>query len=484
MHKRINLPIILIICSRIFLIISFAFLLCAFVSWLYNEEIWVFLSSAAISSFLSGFTFYFYKRKKTPLQKIRQREAFLTVSIAWLCMGLIGSVPYLLSGSIPSFIDALFESISGFTTTGSSILSDIESLPKSILFWRSLTHWIGGIGIIVLVIIIMPKLQVGGYRLFTLESSLQEKIKPRTIAVGYRLLYIYLFLTFLEVLLLLAGNMNFYESLCHSFGTIATGGFSPKNSSIGDYSPYIQYIITVFMFLGGTNFLIHYYTLHRQTLKVKSNQEFKLYSFFILLIGTIISLSLFFDMGKNLETSFREGFFQVVSIITCTGYATADYMLWPQYAWILIFFAMFLGGSTGSTAGGIKILRHLVFFKNISRTFRQIVHPKAILEIRVNNKTINEESNTSILSFMMLYLVIFLSASISLRLIGLPNKEAFSAIATSMAGIGPGLGEIGPAGNFSLLPNSAKIILCFTMLLGRLEIYPLLILFSRIFWKR
>ncbi len=239
-----------------------------------------------------------------------------------------------------------------------------------------MTHWIGGIGIIVLVIIVMPTLQIGGYHLFTLESSLQEKIQPKIKAVGNRLLLIYIGLTFIEIVLLKLGGMNLFESVCHAFGTISTGGFSPKNTSIADYSAYIQYVIMVFMLLSGTNFVIHYYLIKRDFHKIKVNEEFKFYFFVVLLIGLVITSILFFKMNKPFEESFREGFFQVISIITCTGFASADYLLWPEYAWIIILFAMFLGGSTGSTAGGIKMARHLIVFKNIDRIFRQSVYPK------------------------------------------------------------------------------------------------------------
>jgi trk system potassium uptake protein TrkH len=483
MARIVNFNIVFRVISRNLFIISVALLFCAAIGILYDESISAFLYSALISFGIGIFLYFFTKRQGHELV-MQRKDAYFTVTFSWFIISLIGSFPYIISGAIPSFTNAFFESVSGFTTTGASILSDIEALPKSILFWRSLTHWIGGIGIIVLVILIMPTLQIGGYHLFTMESSLQEKIQPKIKAVGSRLLFIYILLTVAEIILLMLGNMNLFESTCHAFGTVATGGFSPKNTSICEYSPYIQYVITVFMFLAGTNFVIHYYILKRDFKKLGRNEEFKFYFFIVLFIGLIISASLFFHMHKPFEESIREAFFQVISIITCTGFATADYMLWPGYAWMIILFAMFLGGSTGSTAGGIKMARHLILLKNIKRVFRKSLSPHAILHIRLNNRTINEDANKSILTFISLYFVVFVIGTLLLLLVGINGKTASSSIATCMAGIGPGIGSVGPAGNFSQLPTVGKLILSFVMLVGRLEIYTVLILFTRNFWKK
>lgn len=464
-------------------IISAALLFCALLSMLYSESTIPFVVSSLLA-FIIGMTFHFLTLKQDEGDTMQLKEAYLTVTISWFLISLIGSLPYLFSGAIPTFPNAFFESVSGFTTTGSSILIDIESLPKSILFWRSLTHWIGGIGIIVLVIVIMPTLQIGGYHLFTLESSLQDKIQPKTKGVGKRLLLIYILLTVTEVVLLQLGNMNLFDSVCHAFGTIATGGFSPKNSSIANYSPYIQYVIMTFMLLAGTNFIIHYYLFKREVNKVKNNDEFKFYLLIVLVIGLIISSVLFFNMQKPFEESLRLGFFQVISIITCTGFATADYMQWPVIAWGIIFFAMFLGGSTGSTAGGIKIVRHLIAFKNISRIFRHLVSPNAILLVRLNKKTISEDTNRSILTFIMLYFFVFAIGSLLMLLTGVDGLTASSSVATCMAGIGPGVGSVGPASNFAHLSSIGKLILSFLMLVGRLEIYTILILFTPSFWAK
>ena len=478
-----NFKIIFNLISRILYILAVALSVCAGVAVIFSEDTKPFLFSSLIS-LVTGLLLFLTTRKQDEDVSIQRRDAYLIVTFSWLFMSIIGSLPYLFSGSIPSVVDAFFESVSGFSTTGSSILVDIEILPKSILFWRSLTHWIGGIGIIMLVIIVMPTLQIGGYHLFTLESSLQEKIRPKIKSVGNRLLLIYIILTAAEVILLLAGNMNLFESVCHAFGTVATGGFSPKNTSIASYSPYIQYVITIFMFLAGTNFVIHYYLFKREYKKIQENEELKFYILVVAALIAIVTFSLYSSMQKPLEESFRESAFQVVSIVTCTGFATCDYLQWPAFAWTIIFFAMFLGGSTGSTAGGIKMVRHLILLKNISRIFRQSVSPHAVLPIRLNKNVVSNETNRSILTFIVVYFGVFLVGSTSLILIGIDGQTASSSVATCMAGIGPGIGTVGPVSNFAHLPDLGKMILSFLMLVGRLEIYTVILVFSGIVWNK
>ena len=478
--KIINLSIVFKVLSRVLLLSGVFLLSCIPVAIYFNEDFYSFLISSAIS-LGAGFLFFFITKNKK--EELKLKEAYLTVTLSWLLISLVGSLPYVMSQSIPGFTNALFESVSGFTTTGSSILTNIEALPKSILFWRSLTHWIGGLGIIVLVIIIMPSLKIGSYHLFTSESSFREKIHPRMKAVGSRLLIIYLALTFIQVTLMYLGGMNLYESLCHAFGTVATGGFSPKNDSIAGYSPYIQYVVMIFMFLAGTNFIIHYYLIKRRFAKIRENDEFNFYLFWVLIAGLITTFSLYYLTDKSLEHSFREAFFQVISIITCTGYASADYMLWPTFLWFFIFILMFLGGSTGSTSGGIKMARHLVFYKKIRETFRQLIHPNAVVSIKLNGSIVNEHNRHTILTFISWYLLVFVIGTMVLILIGIDGETAAGATITTMGGIGPGIGTVGPASNFFHLPESGKIVLIFLMLLGRLELYTVLILFTPAYWK-
>ena len=480
MNNIFNLKLIYRITSIILFIISASFLVCMGIALLYSENVYPFTYSLYISMFIGVILFALSKDVK---RDITIKDAYFIVTFSWLLLSLIGTLPYLFSQVMPTFTDDLFESVSGFTTTGSSILVDIEALPKSILFWRSLTNWIGGIGIIMLVVIILPSLKISGYYFFVSESSFHDKFKPKIHQVGRRLLLIYISLTAIEVVLLLLGKMSLFESICNSFGTIATGGFSPKNTSIADYSPYIQYIIMIFMFLSGTNFIIHYNLVKGRFLKIKKNEEFKLYTLLILIIGGIITASLFFQMGKPFEISFREAFFQIVSIITTTGFATADYLLWPKLALIMIFFSLFLGGSSGSTSGGIKIFRHLIIFKSIRNRFRQIAHPQLINPIRINNERLSVESKNTVLSFVILYIITFVIGTILTMAFGLDGKTASSSVATCMAGIGPGIGTIGPVSNFAHIPQIDKILLSFLMIIGRLEIYSVIILFTKDFWK-
>jgi len=482
MEGILNYKIISRVLSLNLFLVGLAFLICIGVAVIYSEDISPFVLSSVIAMMLS-LTLFLYSRGLDKNKDLHKKDAYVTVTSSWLLLGLIGCLPYIFSGAIPAFVNAFFESVSGFTTTGSSILTDIEALPKSILFWRSFTHWIGGIGIIVLVIVILPSLKIGGYHLFTLESSLQEKIKPRIKEIGKRLLLIYIVLTMIEIIFLLLGNMDLFDSICHAFGTVATGGFSPKNTSVANYSPYIQYVIMIFMLLSGTNFIIYYFFVNGNFKRLRENEEYWFYLAVILIVGSVITASLYFTMGKAFEESFREAFFQTISIITSTGFATADYLLWPVFAWTLLFFAMFLGGSTGSTAGGIKMVRHLIFFKNIKILFYKFVHPNAVMQLKLNKKRLSTEANDSVVEFILMYFTVFVIGSLLLVFTGLDGETASSSAATCMAGIGPGIGTVGPANNFAHLPDVAKIILVLLMIIGRLEIYTVVLLFTKGFWK-
>jgi trk system potassium uptake protein TrkH len=482
MSQILNIRQIVNVLGRISFIVTVALLFSAGIAFVFSENAKPFLYASMITVFIGVFLFFLFKEKSLE-DSIHQKDAFLSVTLAWFYISLAGSLPYIFSGDIPLFIDAFFESVSGFTTTGSSILTDIESLPKSILFWRSLTHWIGGIGIIVLFIVIMPSLHGSGYQLFTLESSFQDKIQPKIKSVGQRLLFIYVFLTATETILLLAGGMNLFESVCHAFGTIATGGFSPKNTSIGGYSPFIQYVVMVFMLLSGMNFIIHYYLFKREFKKVKENEEVKFYLLITIFIGAVITVALYAKTGTSFEKSFRDSFFQVISIVTCTGFATTDYLQWPVFGWLILFFAMFLGGSTGSTAGGIKMVRHLLLLKNLGRFFKESIYKRAVLSIKLNGNNLSETTNKTILTYFSIYFIVFIAGTIILGLTGLDGKTATSSAATAMAGIGPGIGTVGPVSNFAHLSNLAKLTMSMLMILGRLEIYTVLILFTRNFWR-
>ncbi len=479
--KLINPLLILRILSTILIIETISFLFCLPVAHIYNEPAAPFILSALITFFISSV--FFTISRNADKSKFGNRDGYLAVTIAWILFSVLGTLPYLISGTIPAFIDAFFESTSGFSTTGSSILTDVEVLPYSILFWRSLTHWIGGIGIIVLVIIVLPSLRVTGYQLFSLESSLKEKIHPKTKAIGFRILFIYLGLTLAQIILLNIGDMNLFDSICHSFGTIATGGFSTKNISLMYYSSYSQYIVMLFMFLAGTSQVIYYYIVKFNFKKVTQNEELWFYLAVVLMAGSFATILLHVKTDAALEESIRHGFFQVISIITCTGFASFDYLLWPITGTILIFLLMFAGGSTGSTSGGIKMARHLIVLKNIKNVFVKLNHPKSISFIKLNGKSIGENTNISILSFVILYLFLFVIGTIIIVACGVDPVTSSSAVATCMAGIGPGLGTVGPMSNFAHLPELSKVVLSMLMILGRLEIITVFTIFTRTFWK-
>jgi len=479
--RLINPRIILKILSTILFIGTVLFLFCLPVVVIYREPGLPFLGAAAIS-LISALIFWYISRD-CEVSKASTRDGYIAVALAWIVMALAGTLPYLISKTIPSFINAFFESASGFTTTGSTIVPDVEAMPFSILFYRSLTHWIGGIGIIVLVIIVLPSLRVTGYHLFSLESSLEEKIHPRTSAIGIRVLFIYLGLTAAEIVLLSLGDMNIFDSICHSFSTVATGCFSTHNSGIAGFSVYTQYIVMIFMFLAGTSQLVYYYLLKFNFKKIKQNDELWFYIAVVLIAGALATFILIAKTNKTFEVAFREGYFQVISFITCTGFASTDYLLWPVTGMILLFILMFAGGSTGSTSGGIKMARHLIVLKNIKNVFVKLNHPKAISMVRLNGKTVAEDTSVSILTFVALYLFIFLLGTLFIAANGSDAVTSASAAATCMAGIGPGFGTIGPMSTFAHMPAMSKIVLSLLMILGRLELLTIFTLFTKTFWK-
>ncbi|HPF03420.1 MAG TPA: TrkH family potassium uptake protein [Bacteroidales bacterium] len=479
--KLINPLIILRFLGPILLIETAAFILCILVAAIYGEDLVPFIWAAVISAFLwiaikTGTI-------NTDIGKTNKRDGFLAVSFSWILFSVVGVLPYMFSGTIPSFIDAFFETASGVTTTGATIIRDVEILPFSILFWRSLTHWIGGLGIIVLVIIILPSLKITGQQLFSLESSLKEKIHPKTKAIGFRIMFVYVGLTIAEVILLCLGDMTLFDSVCHSFGTIATGGFSTRNTSIMFYSNYSQYIIAIFMFLAGVSFVVYYYTVKLQFSKVRKNEELRFYTIVTVVAGFFVSAILFLQSGKPPETAFREGFFQVISFITTTGYATSDYLLWPESGMLLMFLLLFSGASTGSSTGNIKMARHLMALKNITNTFKRMIHSNIINPVRISGKPIEERSNTTVISFILLYFFLFILGTFIITLTGPDLITSASAVAASIGNVGPGFGQAGPMFNYSAMPEISKIVFSLLMIIGRLEILTVLALFSKSFWR-
>jgi trk system potassium uptake protein len=463
------------------LIETAAFLICLPVVYIYNERHDPFLWSAAISFILSSI--FYTVSKNADKEKFSNRDGYLSVTLSWILFLILGTLPFIISGAIPSFIDAFFESSSGFTTTGSTILPDVEYLPKSILFWRSLTHWLGGIGIIVLVIIVLPSLKITGFQLLSLESSMKEKIHPKSKSIGIRILLIYLGLTFTEIVLLYFGDMTLFDSICYSFGTVATGGFSTKNNSLISYSAYSQYIIMIFMFFAGVSQVVYYYIFKFRFNKVKQNEELWFYLVTTILAGSLITSILLVNSDMNYEEAFRQGFFNVISIITTTGFNNANYLLWPVSGLILIFLLLFSGASTGSTAGSIKAARHLIVLKDIKSVFVKLIHPNAVANIKFNGKPLSEKTNISIISFIVLYLTTFITGTLLVVVTGPDIITAASSVAASLGNIGPGLGTVGPMSNYAHMPEITKLILSLLMIVGRVEILTVFVIFTRPFWK-
>jgi len=469
----------------ILLIIIAAFMLTSLVFAIYfHETIWPIIFSAAITA-TSGVTLAFVGNKHNN-KNIGKREGYMIVTLTWIIISIFGSLPFILSGTIPSFTNAFFETMSGFTTTGSSILTDIESVPKNILYWRAMTHWIGGMGIIVLTVAILPFLGIGGMQLLIAEMPgiAPDKLHPRITATAKRFWGIYVILTAVEMLLLWAGEMNFFDATCHAFATMATGGFSTKNDSIAGFLPYSQYIIIVFMVLAGTNFTLHYFAFHGQVKKIFKNEEFKAYLAIIAVVTLALTFGLIVMQNAGLENAFRDSLFTVVSILTTTGFVTADYILWPVYLWILIAALMFIGGSAGSTGGGVKIIRHLLLLRNSWIELKRTIHPAAIIPVKYGKKSINQQVIFNVMAFFLIYILIFSFGVIAMALLGLDFETSVGASIASLGNIGPGIGDVGPIENYALIPPTGKWILSLLMLLGRLELFTVLIILSPAFWRK
>ncbi len=467
---------------------------------LYHQETarWGILNAGIITVSMGLLLYFFNKPIHTNIQK---KEGYLIVTLGWLTLCLTGMLPYMLSGAIPNFTNAFFETVSGYSTTGSSILTNIESMPKGILFWRSATHWIGGMGIIVLTIAILPLLGIGGMQLFMAEAPgpSADKLHPRITDTAKRLYLIYVVLTMVEFLLLKLAGMTWFDAINHAMATMSTGGFSTKNTSIAFYNgmPFIQYIIIFFMFVAGTNFVLTYFALKGQLKKVLQSEEFRYYGYAILGISTIIAVLILFFQDPNLQTNvthpmvfgttesaIRHALFQVTSVITTTGFISADFTMWSFFATGIFFALFFLGGSAGSTSGGIKIVRHIVMLKNSFLEFKKALHPNAIIPVRYDQKPVNQSIVFNILSFFIIYMLIFIIASVILTFFGLDFLSALGAAASSLGNIGPAIGSVNPVANFSHLSIAAKWFCALLMLIGRLELFTVLILFTPFFWRK
>ena len=433
-----------------------------------------------------GFLLRFLTKEEKNAE-IKKRDGYLIVVSGWLCMTFFGTLPYLLTESIPSFTDAFFETMSGFTTTGSTILDEIESLPKSILFWRSMTQWIGGMGIIVLTIAILPLLGIGGMELFVAEAPgpTKDKIHPRIKETAKRLWIIYFSLTALETVVLMFFGLSFFDAINHSLTTTSTGGFSTKQESIAAFqNPFVEAVIVIFMFLAGTNFTMIYFGLKMKFRKIVNNDEFKWYLSAVFILILLLSFYRTHTSSSDFIHAFREISFQVVSIITTTGYATADYTLWGSFLTFIFFLFLFSGASAGSTSGGIKIVRIILLIKNGLLEFKRRLHPKAVIPVMLNKQVISSTITYNLLAFIFLYLFVFTLGSIFLSFLGVDMLTSISAVASAVGNVGPGIADVGPSSSFSQLPTSAKWILSLLMLMGRLELFTVCVLFTPYFWKR
>jgi len=482
---------LLLLCNGAFMLVA------ALVSGLYKDGVTIEITMAAIVTMLVGLVAMFFTRDHK--KEVKPKEGYIIVTFGWLVMSASGMLPYLFTGAIPDITNAFFETISGYTTTGASILNDIESLPKGLLFWRSLTHWIGGMGIIVLAIAILPLLGIGGMQLFAAEAPgpSADKLHPRITDTAKRLWLIYVGYTLAETLLLKLAGMDFFDAMNHAMATLSTGGFSTKNSSLAYWNdqPLIQYIVILFMFLAGSNFVLSYFAFKGKIQKVLKDEEFKFYTGFIISFSIVAALVIYFQAQPQVsaslpmvfgygESAIRHALFQVLAVVTTTGFVTADFTGWTPFLTIFFFGLMFLGGSAGSTAGGIKVMRHLLIIKNGLLEFKRTLHSNAIIPVRYNNKTVPESIVYNIIGFFVLYMLLFIIGALVLAFMGLDFESAIGGAATSLGNVGPGLGSLNPLSNFNDLPALGKWWCGFLMLLGRLELFTVLILFSPYFWRK
>lgn len=495
--RKLNFKIIFHFMGLLLLFNGLSMLVTSGVSVYYNDGAFGGIMRSALISIGVGLVVFMLTRKHK--KEIKKRAGYIIVTFGWLIMGFSGTLPYVLSDAIPGFTNAFFETMSGYTTTGATILNDIESLPESILFWRSLTHWIGGMGIIVLAIAILPLLGIGGMQLFAAEAPgpNSDKLHPRITDTAKRLWLLYFSYTVIETILLKMAGMSFFDAVNHSMSTLSTGGFSTKNASIAHWNdtPMIQYIIIIFMFIAGTNFVLSYFAFKGKIKRVLFDEEFKLYTSFVLVFSILVALITYFQVDWSisslehnmaygeLENAVRHSLFQVLAIITTTGFVTADYTLWTPFLTMFFFGLMFLGGSAGSTAGGMKIVRHLITIKNGIMEFKRSFHPNAILPVRYNQKAIPQSIVFNILAFFILYILLFIIGVAVFSWLGLDFKTALGGAASTLGNVGPAIGDLGPVFTYDSIPNLAKWWAAFLMLVGRLELFTVLILLTPFFWR-
>ena len=462
---------------------SILLLTCCCVSMAYGErDLMSFIVSFAVCLSVSAILLVYGRRRKCAMSR---NEGYIVVALSWVFFSVFGMVPYLWGGFIPNITDAFFETMSGFTTTGATILDNIESMPHGILFWRSLTQWIGGLGIVCFTIVLLPGFGASSQMLYLSEATgvTHNKLCPKTRVMARYIFMVYILLTAVESALLMAGGMGLFDAVCHSMTTTATGGFSTKQASIAYWhSPYIEYVVSLFMLLSAINFSLYIVACKSKWKQLRKNTELKWFACSVGLLTLVISVVLFLNNGYGVEEAFRKSLFQVATCHTSCGFATDDYNLWPPFTWMLLIFAMLSGGCTGSTSGGVKNLRLIIIANCIRNQFRQILHPRAVLPVRAgfpfDNKLV-----TTVLVFFAAYLSVAFIGWTLLMAFGVDFTEAMSTVISAMGNVGPGLGSFGPAFSWAALPDAAKWILSSLMLIGRLEIFGFLLIFYRSTWK-
>lgn len=481
----INSKMIYRIIGFLLLIETAMLMCCGGVSLFYKEgDLSSFLMSSAITAFVGVVMLIIGRGAEKSLNR---RDGYVIVSVAWIAFSLFGMLPYYIGGYIPSVTDAFFETMSGFSSTGATIMNNIESMPHGILFWRAMTQWIGGLGIVFFTIAVLPIFGMGGIQVFAAEASgpTHDKVHPRIGVTAKWIWGIYAGMTGTLIVLLVFGGMNVFDSICHAFTTTSTGGFSTKQASIEYYhSPYIDYVISVFMFLSGVNFTLLLLMFNGKIKKFIHDAELKFYFISVAFFTLLIAFWLYRTSSIGMEEAFRKSLFQVISLQTSTGFATADYMLWPSVLWGCLLIVMIMGACAGSTTGGVKCIRMVILFKVARNEFKHILHPNAILPVRVNKQVISPSIQSTVLAFTFLYAVVAIVSILVMMGLGVGFLESIGTVISSMGNMGPGLGTCGPAFSWSGLPDAAKWLLSFLMLLGRLELFTVLLLFSSDFWRR